>query len=259
MRSAPDFYHMNIGPLVRKQLAAEYCGGTQAEVSVPIVRVPPESTESMAMIVGGEAGPLTLEQSRYGAAIAVACQALAKKRLAMPDRAALADLRMKARRSNDTAVSKKISGVNLSRDPGTVLRDSLGLPVMTGSSCTAWDIILSHQHAVEKSGAQFYAPQLDDAHWDMTQKKHLMTDLALTYMRKGALPQYVAGLLNDVRIQYGMQAKEVRQDLVQTHSYPEVSASVELALAGRMGYDEDALLLSSRQALQRLESLTKSE
>ena len=203
--------------------------------------------EAMAMMVRGEQGPLTREQSKHGAEIAVTGQVLGK-RLGDLGRVALQKFRVDAVRKRDEngAIShqtKSPHGMDLSADPGTKMRDKLGLPVMSGTSGTSSDMALSHLYASIKQGVSPNAPGLKTK-----RATGAMTDLAFKYMRTGALPGAVAGGINRMRGTLGAAPKTVRPELVQTHSYPEVSAGVELSMKG----SRTSLEKSSQKALGRL-------
>lgn len=215
-------------------------------------RVSGEATEMAAMMVRGEQGPFTFEQSRNGAEIALTGQLLSKN-LAMKERAALSAERVDAIRAKDESgkpshQTRSQHGMDLSQDPGTQVRDKMGLPVMSGTSGTSSTLALSHLQAAQDQKVPHIAPGLTEA-----QANASMTDLAFHYMRQGALPHAVAGGVNALREKLGAAPKDVAPEAVQTHSWPEVSAAVELSIGGRSTDGPPTLAQSSAQAKTRLD------
>lgn len=232
---------------LRESIAAQY-----RESNFPRARVSDGAREPVAMMVRGEHGPLSFEQSQHGAEIALSGQLLGKH-LNHPGRKELDAFRVDAQREPDEngKASHQTSsrhGMNLANDPGTQIRDRLQLPVMSGTSGTTSSMTLSHLHAAKQAGVEFAAPGLS-----REQAQTEMTDLAFHYLRKGAVPQAVGAGVNKKRQELGANPKQVPDEMVQTHSFPEVSSAVDLGLQGKKKTDTGALLQSSDMAKVRLD------
>lgn len=232
---------------LRDSIATQYREGNFARA-----RVSDGAREPVAMMVSGERGPFSAEQSKHGAEIALSGQLLGKH-LNHPGRRELDEFRVDAVRETDEngKASHQTSsrhGMNLANDPGTQIRDRLQLPVMSGTSGTTSSMTLSHLHAARQAEVEFAAPGLSPA-----QAKTEMTDLAFHYLREGAVPQAVGAGVNKKRQELGANPKQVADELVQTHSYPEVSSAVDLGLQGKKKDDSAALLQSSEAAKTRLD------
>lgn len=103
------------------------------------------------MLIHGKRGPLSVDQSALGVeSVIVGHHVLDKTPQYAKD-----NPRMQATRPMDP-VSKKLShpttsphGLDLSQDEGTAMREALGLPVMTGTSGSASDVVRSYNFTVE--------------------------------------------------------------------------------------------------------------
>lgn len=230
----------------RDKLAAQYRSN-----NVPFAKVSPGAREAAAMMVRGEAGPFTREQSALGAELALTGHLLRKK-LTPETEKSLGEKVLEADRGIDEMGKKSHQttspgGMNLSPDFGTYLRDRLRLPVMSGTSGTTSRMVLSH---LQESAKQGVSPMADGL--NRKRGKMAVIDLAFHYMRKGALPQAVAEGINSNRENLGLPKKTVIEDRVQTHSYPEVAAAVDMAVGGKVKTDRHSLKRSTLLAQKRL-------
>ncbi|RWA46854.1 hypothetical protein AU476_35240 [Cupriavidus sp. UYMSc13B] len=121
--------------LNRKQLGNEAAGTAQAGPELPYARpwpwpLSPVSASTVSMMVKGEAGPFTLEQTRTGFESVQEGVLLGSK--LFPERKTYrVDHRHDARRDG-THPTKTLEGTDLSQDEGTQMRDAFKVPVMTG-------------------------------------------------------------------------------------------------------------------------------
>jgi hypothetical protein len=245
-----DFVRMEIDAAARDRTAAAY-----RDYDLSVIgnfNVTTGNLKMMEMIVRGEEGPLSAEQMKYGAEIATTGHDLARLGLEVQERVELNQREVHPKREQDE--EGRIShpkhskyGVDLSSDPGTIMRDSLDLPIMTGTSGSVSRMVLSHLHASRQQGVSSAAPGLTD-----DQSALAIKNLGFDFMRRGATARALMRLINANRQRSGSQPKTVSLDMVQTHTYPEVSAAVDLTLNESMGETAEEFRESSEEAARRL-------
>ena len=183
------------------------------------------------MMVHGKQGPMTFEQSRLGVeATIVGHHVLDKTPQYGPQ-----NPRMQATRPNDPETGRPSHpttsrhGIDLSLDPGTRLRDALGLPVMTGTSGSASDVIRSYRHTSDAlQQAMPHAPTMDPS-----ANRQALKELTFNWMRRGKPMETVRSMISD-----NFQANNFQKisappaPATQTHSFPEIAAGVDLTLDG---------------------------
>ena len=205
-----------------------------------------------AMMLKGEAGPFTAEQSTTGFEVAQEGQLVAG-RLEITARKAYRVANRHAASRSQTHVHTTAGGLDLSRDVGTRLRDELGVPVMTGTSGSASDVALGAQQAQ----ASWAAPGLTEE-----EAKTAMVDIALHFFRSKTTstspPVLLAKGMNLLRGTLGLPAKEVEVAQVFTHSYAEVHSGTSLTIdgvdPGNPQAVEQALVGATLKAKERLDA-----
>ncbi|EPR5475088.1 avirulence protein, partial [Escherichia coli] len=112
---------------------------------------------AFSMMLCGSAGPFTKEQTLSGFELAQTGQVLAG-RLKIQERMTFrANNRVDAQR-NGTHSTRTQTGMDLSQDIGTIMRDKAGLPVMSGTSGSSSDATLATRYAAEHFGKTWAAP-----------------------------------------------------------------------------------------------------
>jgi len=200
------------------------------------------------MMLRGEQGPFTLEQAQYGFEYAQTGEVLAGK-LKLEDRVQFrAENRVYAKRSG-THYTKTESGLDLSADTGTKVRDSMGLPVMSGTSGSSSDAVIAIKFAAQRANVSWAAPGVDEAKVAET-----IARLSLHYFRGKSAGTSISGMegMNSLRSQMGISPKFVDEKYVFSHSYPEIYAGVKLTLDGAKHDDVDAFEKSSQEAADHL-------
>ena len=179
------------------------------------------------MMVHGKQGPMTLTQSKLGIeATIVGHHVLGKTPKYGHD-----NPRMEAKRSIDPftgkpshAISSRY-GIDLSQDPGTLLRDQLNLPIMMGTSGSASDVVRSYRYTQTALGD---APTLDPI-----EHHQALKELTFNWMRLGAPMSGVRGLISQhFTTQNFRKISSPPEPATQTHSFPEIAAGVDLTLHG---------------------------
>ncbi|AVS64169.1 secretion protein EspV [Paracidovorax avenae] len=239
----------------RQRLAAEAEGSMVPAPSSPYARprawtVSPVAASALAMMIRGEEGPFTMEQSKTGFETLQESLLLAS-RLKHRERKSYRSAHRHDANRSETHPTKTPGGTDLSRDPGSRLRDEAGIPVMTGTSGSSSDIALATLYAAERAKLPWMAPGLDpQAGMDA------MVDLSLQFFRtEGSSPSVaMARGMNRVRFDAGLPPKEVDAHQVFSHSYAEIDAGVRLTLEGVDPADEGAVV----QSLGRLTSEAKA-
>lgn len=204
-----------------------------------IARVSATAALPMSMLVSGQEGPLTLEQSACGAEIALAVHLITREVEEVLSRHAVLGYQVKAKRepdlvANDARPSHVRHGLNLSPDHATKIHEELGLPIRTGPSGSASFMGLSHYHACKSLDVPQHPEDVDAAEY-----RQIVIDLAFHYFCTGELPAHTARMINQHRAELGVPQKTVDDYFVQTHSYPEVSGPVEWGLQRRRPYGND--------------------
>ncbi len=196
----------------------------------------------------GSEGPFTKEQALSGFELAQTGQVLVG-RLKIQERVKFrADNRIDAQR-NGTHSTRTPTGMDLSQDIGTIMRDKAGLPVMSGTSGSSSDATLATRYAAEHFGKTWAAPGLSQA-----EGCKAISDLSHHYFRAegSSPPQSMATGINKVRYDAGMEEKYVNTLDIFTHSYPEIYAGVALTIAGAGGNDEQAMYNVTQEAARIL-------
>lgn len=211
-----------------------------------------EYDELMDMMAQGKEGPLTKEQSALGVqAAAAGHQVMRDVRQKLP--------RVDANRKGDgkkaTHPTTTATGVDLSKDLGTLARDQTGLMVMTGTSGTSSDVVNSHlsatRHNAGESDGQkrFAAEGLTDQ-----QAKTAVKDMTMAWMRTGEFSDTMKGKIESTLTRDGKKLiadRTVDETTVQSHSYSEISTAVDLTLSGKT--DDASVRRSVADAKNRLE------
>jgi 5'-nucleotidase len=244
------FNKLDISLENRERIAASYLKDeTGATLNgVPLPSLPsPEAQRVMAMMILGEQGPVTREQAQIGAEITGGGQSLVWEVLQLTENAAPIDAWVKAIRKDNGHPNFSRHGVDISTDPGSRIMEALGLPVMTGTSGSASLSTLSHLTAAGVQGLDWAAPGLTPE-----QAEAVISRLVFEFLR-GPVAEVLRA---NISRQLGNPEK-LGTDLnwVQTHSYPEVSASVEMSIAGKNKLDREALEESAGKAKELLDGI----
>jgi hypothetical protein len=200
------------------------------------------------MIVHGKRGPLTVEQSALGVEATIVGHHVLDK----TSKYAKNNPRMQATRPIDPLNNKPSHpttsryGMDLSQDPGTQMRESLGLPVMTGTSGSASDVIRSYNFTTDALSQSLPDVEL------MSAKTHreVLHDLTFNWMRRGVPMENVRTLIS--KHQSENQFQKMTTPLptaTQTHSYPEIVAGVDLTLDGNT---TEHLRSSTQRAMDKM-------
>ncbi|HAY0338527.1 secretion protein EspV [Escherichia coli] len=237
----------------REQLGKEALGSEEPKPSSPFygsrgLKLSDSARSAFSMMLCGSAGPFTKEQTLSGFELAQTGQVLAG-RLKIQERMTFrANNRVDAQR-NGTHSTRTQTGMDLSQDIGTIMRDKAGLPVMSGTSGSSSDATLATRYAAEHFGKTWAAPGLSQA-----EGCKAISDLSHHYFRaEGSCPpQSMATGINKVRCDAGMEEKHVNTLDIFTHSYPEIYAGVALTIAGAGGNDEQAMYNVTQEAARIL-------
>lgn len=213
--------------------------GADSALSKEVTRMTTDRAQGMGpaydsltdMIVHGKRGPLTVEQSALGVEATIVGHHVLDK----TSKYAKDNPRMQATRPIDPLNNKPSHpttsryGMDLSQDPGTQLRESLGLPVMTGTSGSASDVVRSYNFTTDA-----LSQAMPDVEF-MSAKTHrdVLQDLAFNWMRRGVPMENVRTLIS--KHQSENQFQKMTTPLptaTQTHTYPEIAAGVDLTLDG---------------------------
>lgn len=207
--------------------------------------VGPAYNELTDMMIHGKKGPLTVEQSALGIEATIVGHHVLDK----TSQYAKTNPRMQATRPIDLETSSPSHpttsphGMDLSKDPGTQLREELGLPVMTGTSGSASDVIRSYGFTLAELSHKIPEGQFMDA----SKHRDLLYDLSFNWMRSGAPMTGVRGLISDHQTkQKFKKISTPSPTATQTHSFPEIAAGVDLTLDGNT---PDNLRKSTHNAL----------
>lgn len=244
----------------RERLGAEAAGtdGVVPKEGSPFfgpsgLKLSENGRSGFAMMMRGEHGPLTLEQTKSGFEYAqtgqVAAGRLQRDGTLSPDRDIFRKKnRVDAERSG-THFSKTETGLDLTNDKGTQIRDAMHAPVMTGTSGSSSDGAIATKYAAQRHGVSWAAPGLSES-----QAAQAMADLSLNYFRgeKASPSENNMNALNALRRKMGDSAKIVDEAHVFSHSYPEIYSGIKLTLDGSKGDDVDALKKTTTEAIDRL-------
>ncbi|EPI8972994.1 TPA: secretion protein EspV [Escherichia albertii] len=237
----------------REQLSKEVLGSEEPKPGSPFygsrgLKLSDSARSAFSMMLCGSEGPFTKEQALSGFELAQTGQVLAG-RLKIQERVKFrADNRIDAQR-NGTHSTHTQTGMDLSQDIGTIMRDKAGLPVMSGTSGSSSDAVLATRYAAEYFGKTWTAPGLSQA-----EGCKAISDLSHHYFRAecSSPPQSMATGINKVRCDAGMEEKHVNILDIFTHSYPEIYAGVALTIAGARGNDEQAMYNVTQEAARLL-------
>ncbi|PIS75189.1 secretion protein EspV [Escherichia coli] len=237
----------------REQLGKEALGSEEPKPGSPFygsrgLKLSDSAHSAFSMMLCGSEGPFTKEQALSGFELAQTGQVLAG-RLKIQERVKFrADNRIDAQR-NGTHSTRTPTGMDLSQDIGTIMRDKAGLPVMSGTSGSSSDATLATRYAAEHFGKTWAAPGLSQA-----EGCKAISDLSHHYFRAegSSPPQSMATGINKVRYDAGMEEKYVNTLDIFTHSYPEIYAGVALTIAGAGGNDEQAMYNVTQEAARIL-------
>ncbi|EFG3348774.1 secretion protein EspV, partial [Escherichia coli] len=237
----------------RDQLGKEALGSEEPKPGSPFygsrgLKLSDSARSAFSMMLCGSAGPFTKEQTLSGFELAQTGQVLAG-RLKIQERMTFrANNRVDAQR-NGTHSTRTQTGMDLSQDIGTIMRDKAGLPVMSGTSGSSSDATLATRYAAEHFGKTWAAPGLSQA-----EGCKAISDLSHHYFRAegSSPPQSMATGINKVRCDAGMEEKHVNALDIFTHSYPEIYAGVALTIAGAGGNDEQAMYNVTQEAARIL-------
>lgn len=210
-----------------------------------------------AMMLRGEHGPLTLDQTKSGFEYAqtgqVAAGRLQRDGTLSPDRENFRkENRVDAVRSG-THFTKTETGLDLKDDKGTQIRDAMKAPVMSGTSGSSSDGAIAAKYAAQRHSVSWAAPGLSES-----QAAQAMADLSLNYFRgeKASPAENNMRAMNALRRKMGDSTKTVDEANVFSHSYPEIYSGIKLTLDGSKGDDVDALKKSTKEAIDRLGSVS---
>ncbi|EFC9938777.1 secretion protein EspV [Escherichia coli] len=237
----------------REQLGKEALGSEEPKPGSPFygsrgLKLSDSARSAFSMMLCGSEGPFTKEQALSGFELAQTGQVLAG-RLKIQERVKFrADNRIDAQR-NGTHSTRTPTGMDLSQDIGTIMRDQAGLPVMSGTSGSSSDAVLATRYAAEYFGKTWTAPGLNQ-----TEGCKAISDLLHYYFRAegSSPPQSIATGINKVRCDAGMKEKHVNTLDIFTHSYPEIYAGVALTIAGASGNDEQAMYNITQETVRIL-------
>jgi hypothetical protein len=244
----------------REQLGDEALGLAEPQPGSPFhgergLKLSDSARSAFSMMLRGAHGPFTQEEARDGFELAQTGQVLAG-RLDISERKSFRkDNRIDAQR-NGTHSTRTQGGMDLSKDPGTAMRDKAGLPVMSGTSGSSSDAAIAVRFAAERSGTSWAAPGLSEA-----DARKAIADLSHHYFRaeESSPPQSMATGINKLRAEAGLEKKPVNTLDIFTHSYPEIHAGVALTLAGAPGTDEKAMYEATQEAARLLREAGSAE
>lgn len=240
---------------VREQLAKDINQGNASERELISKRAHlfEGAKDIHAMFARAEEGPLTFEQSKHGVETAYLLKAAMDKKLA-----SYSDLFSQFHNyvaenwvSADRAGHHfKDEGVSLTQDPGSNIRDELGLPVMLGTSGSSSGVALATKFASAKQEVPMWPAELTEEEGRQT-----LIDAVHHYMREQVTPISAKGAYNKLRTRSGAEPKDVEPVMVFTHNYPEVTSAIEMTINEENSKDENALRRTSMQALERLSKM----
>ena len=237
----------------REQLGNEALGVVEPLPGSPFhgargLKLSENARSPFSMMLRGAAGPFTQQEARTGFEVAQTGQVLAG-RLNIDERMAFRENNRVDAQRNGTHSTRTPTGMDLSKDPGTIMRDKAGLPVMSGTSGSSSDAVIATRFAAERFKTSWAAPGLNEA-----EGRKAITDLSHHYFRAedSSPPQSVASGINKIRDEAGLAKKEVNTLDIFTHSYPEIHAGVALTLAGVPGTDEKAMDEATQEAARLL-------
>lgn len=246
-------------PHIREQLRKEIIGqdsGVENKLLDGKEKIFEAAKELYAMIINKEEGPLTREQSQYGAELAASSVDLAEK--LKPYSETFSNLDKYAAtnkvRSNRLGSARAPHGMDLSKDLASKIRDEMGLPVMLGTSGTASEITSAVKFSASTQNVPMWASGLKKE-----QGKNALIDAVHYFMRDQVAPIAMQLLYNKIRVQYGAEPKTADLSKTFVHSYPEISTAIDMTVASKKQDDKAAIVKSSKRALQRLESIRAKE
>ncbi|PPU86648.1 hypothetical protein XpopCFBP1817_18925 [Xanthomonas populi] len=185
-----------------------------------------QAASAFTMILKGQSGPFTEEQVKTGFELSQEGQLLAGRLNIQPRKSYRKKNRHDANRLG-THSTKTLSGMDLSMDVGTSIRDALQVPVMSGTSGTSSDVVIAARYAAMQLGVRWSAPELT-----MDQAKNALIDLSLEFFRQQGPAVVMAVRMNAIREKQGLPYKDVEKSQVFTHSYAEIHSGILLTLDG---------------------------
>lgn len=241
-KTKPEGSHAELDQEVRR-LTHEYAQGSGA------------AYDSLTdMLIHGKRGPFTKEQSALGIEATIVGHHVLKKTPKYGE----GNPRMQARRPDDP-ISKKPShpttsryGMDLSIDPGSQLRESLGLPIMTGTSGSASDVIRSSRFTMDEMDRKDKLSEMVPKRefMSLTEHRTVMHDLTFNWMRRGVPAENVRKQITQNQTNNGFRKISTPPPTAtQTHTYPEIVAGVDLTLDGN---SPDHLRESTHRALDAM-------
>ncbi|RMS19061.1 type III secretion system effector avirulence protein AvrA [Pseudomonas savastanoi] len=215
----------------RQQLGNEVLGLKKPDDQSPYFKprawkISDEAASAFAMMLKGESGPFTQDQVKVGFEICQEGELLAGRLNIQPRMAFRLKNRHDANRSGTHSV-KSLSGLDLSADVGTDIREFFQVPVMSGTSGTSSDVVIAARYAAMHSGLQWSAPVLT-----IDQAKHALIDLSMDFFRRNGPAVVMALRMNSLRKNQGLPYKEVDRYEVFTHSYAEIHGAISLTIDG---------------------------
>lgn len=209
-----------------------------------------------AMLVRGEQGPLTREHAQQGAEIAFGIKAIAEAlKEHDPMLAGVEAYTVKHRVGSNRVVEgvkthhfTSPHGTDLRNDLGTQVRDTLGVPVMLGTSGGASDVASTIRHAAQTQRQSMWPDGMDEK-----TGREAMMGLVFHLMRD-QVTDNAQGFYDKMRSElHGMPAKQVEPALIFSHSFPEVVSGVEMTLNHEQPTDRQAMIRSTVLAKSILE------
>ncbi|MCC8556297.1 hypothetical protein [Xanthomonas hortorum] len=217
-----------------------------------------QAASAFSMILKGQSGPFTSQQVKTGFELSQEGQLLAGRLNIQPRKSYRKKNRHDANRSG-THSTKTLSGMDLSMDLGTSIRDAAQVPVMSGTSGSSSDVVIAARYAAMELGVQWSAPELTT-----DQAKDALIDLSLDFFRQQGPTVVMAMQMNAIREKQGLPTKDVEKSQVFTHSYAEIHSGILLTVDGidptKIDEVRSALYgytIDAKKRLSELSSLTE--
>ena len=214
------------------------------------------SRPAFTMTIRGEQGPLTQAQSRTGFESAMMGHVLAG-RLNMAERVEAGVSGRHFAHRGGTHSAKTPSGMDLSADMGTVMRDAAKLFVMSGTSGSSSDAVIATRFAAGKAGLPWSAPGLSEH-----EARDAIVKLALRFFRSdgaGLPAERLKYRINAVRVAEGLPPKDIDAENVFTHSFSEIYSGVALTLDGAKPDDAEAMKKTVAEATVLLRAAAREK
>ncbi|MCS4510211.1 secretion protein EspV [Xylophilus ampelinus] len=213
----------------REKLGDEVLGLREPDEHSPYAKKRPwkistQAASAFAMMLKGASGPFTEDQVKTGFELAQEGQLVAGRLKIQLRKSYREKNRHDADRSG-THSTKTMSGMDLSNDVGTRIRDSLQVPVMSGTSGSSSDVVIAAHYAAKQLGVPWTAPGLT-----ADQAKDALINLSLDFFREKGPSTSMAKHMNAIREKQELPHKKVERSQVFTHSYAEISSAISLTL-----------------------------